>query len=148
MRWVVSTTPRPLYSWGSTGTHCTGSYLGPGTGLDECGTSRPLTGIRYPGRPLRSESLYRPSYLLSPLIQGSNVLPDWAYGVRAVDVMVFWYLAPVVWPIDTYILKESTYLVSSHSALRLKVPDVCETVVEESWALWKTVLFQLRDLSS
>ena len=36
--------------------------MDPRAGLDGCGKSRPLTGIRPPDRPARSESLYRQSY--------------------------------------------------------------------------------------
>ena len=59
MVWVVSTTPRPLYPRERPGTHCTGGWVGHKAGLDGCGKSRPLTGIRSPDRLARSESLYR-----------------------------------------------------------------------------------------
>jgi hypothetical protein len=39
--WVVSTTPRPLYSQERPGTHCAGGWVGPRAGLDVCGKSRP-----------------------------------------------------------------------------------------------------------
>jgi hypothetical protein len=39
------------------GTHCTGGWVGPRTGLDWCGKSRP-TGIRSPDRPARSKLLW------------------------------------------------------------------------------------------
>jgi hypothetical protein len=39
--------------------------VGPGADLDRCGKSLP-TGIRSPGLPARSESLYRLSYRGSP----------------------------------------------------------------------------------
>ena len=45
MRWVDNTTPRPLYPRERTGTHCTGDWVGPRAGLDECVKSRPLPGI-------------------------------------------------------------------------------------------------------
>jgi len=35
--WVVNATPRPLYP----GTHYVGGWVGPTTGLDGCGKSRP-----------------------------------------------------------------------------------------------------------
>jgi len=38
-------------------THCTGGWVGPRTGLDRCGNSRP-TGIRSPDRPAHSQSPY------------------------------------------------------------------------------------------
>jgi hypothetical protein len=60
-RCVVSITPRPLYSRGRPGTHCTGGWLGPRAGLDVCEKSRP-TGIRSTDRPARSHSLYRLRY--------------------------------------------------------------------------------------
>jgi hypothetical protein len=40
-RWVVSTTPRPLYSLERPGTHCTGGRVGPRAGLDGCKKSQP-----------------------------------------------------------------------------------------------------------
>jgi hypothetical protein len=43
--------------------------VGPSAGLDRCGKSRPPTGIRYPDRPSRSESLYR--------LNASAVLDSW-----------------------------------------------------------------------
>ena len=58
----VSTTPRPLYPWDRPRTHCTGGWVGPRAGLDECGKISPPTGIRSPYRSARSESLYRLSY--------------------------------------------------------------------------------------
>jgi hypothetical protein len=39
--WVVSTTPRPLYSWERPGTHYTGGWVGTRAGLDVCEKSRP-----------------------------------------------------------------------------------------------------------
>jgi hypothetical protein len=39
--WMVSTTPRPIYSRERTGTHCTGSWVGPRAGLNVCEKSRP-----------------------------------------------------------------------------------------------------------
>jgi hypothetical protein len=60
--WVVSTTPRPLYSREKPGTHCTRGWVGPRAGLDVCETSHP-TGIMSPDSPASSESLYRLSYL-------------------------------------------------------------------------------------
>jgi hypothetical protein len=59
--WVVSTTPLPLYPRERPDTHCTGGWVGPRAGLDVCEKSHP-TGIRSPGRPVRSQSLYRLSY--------------------------------------------------------------------------------------
>jgi hypothetical protein len=47
------------------GTHCIGGWVGPSGGLDRSGKSRP-TGIRSPDRPVRSQSLYRLSYLSPP----------------------------------------------------------------------------------
>jgi hypothetical protein len=59
--WVVITTPRPLYLQEETSTHFTGGWVGPRAGLDRCEKSRP-TGIRFPDRQARSQSLYRLSY--------------------------------------------------------------------------------------
>ena len=43
--WVVSTTPRSSYLRGRPCTHCTGGWVGPRAGLDECEKSRPLPGF-------------------------------------------------------------------------------------------------------
>ena len=51
--------PAALYSREGPGTHCTEDWVGPRTGLDRCGKSRPPTGIRSPDRPASSQSLYR-----------------------------------------------------------------------------------------
>jgi hypothetical protein len=59
--WVVSTRPRPFYPRERPGTHCTGGWVGPRAGLKVWVKSRP-TGIRFPDRPARSQSLYRLSY--------------------------------------------------------------------------------------
>jgi hypothetical protein len=53
--------PGCLYPRERPGTHCTGGWVGPGAGLDRCGKYRP-TGIRSPGLPACSESLYRLRY--------------------------------------------------------------------------------------
>ena len=53
-------TPAVFYPRERPGTHCTGGWVGPRDVLDS-GKS-PLTGIRSPDRPGRSESLYRLSY--------------------------------------------------------------------------------------
>ena len=47
-------------------THCTGGWVGPRAGLDG-GKSGP-TGILSPGRPARSQSLYRLSYPVRNII--------------------------------------------------------------------------------
>jgi hypothetical protein len=39
--WVVSITPRPLYTWERFSTHWTGGWVGPRAGLDVCEKSRP-----------------------------------------------------------------------------------------------------------
>ena len=55
--------PAALYPRERPGTHCTEGWVGPRVGLDRCGKSRPpLTRIRFPDRPPRSQSLYRLSY--------------------------------------------------------------------------------------
>ena len=51
-----------LYPQERPGTHYTGGWVGPRAGLDRCGNSRFPTGIRFPDRPARSQSLYRLSY--------------------------------------------------------------------------------------
>jgi hypothetical protein len=50
--------PGRLYHRERPGTHCTGGWVDPRAGLDNCGKSRP-NGIRSPDLPARSESLYR-----------------------------------------------------------------------------------------
>jgi hypothetical protein len=39
--WVVSTTPWPLYPREGSGTHCTGGWVGPRSGLEVCEKSHP-----------------------------------------------------------------------------------------------------------
>jgi hypothetical protein len=55
--------PRPLEppSQKKPSTHCTRGWVGPTAALNGCGKSRP-TGIRFPDRRARSESLYRLNY--------------------------------------------------------------------------------------
>jgi hypothetical protein len=53
-------TPRPGRF--TPGAHCRGGWVGPRAGLAGCGKSPPPSGIRYPDRPARSESVYRQSY--------------------------------------------------------------------------------------
>ena len=43
--WVVSITPRSLYPWERPVTYCTRGWVGPRTGLDVCGKSRPPPGF-------------------------------------------------------------------------------------------------------
>jgi hypothetical protein len=69
-----SFTPRPLYPPGKVpGTHWIGGWVGPRTGLDDAEKRkfRTLPGLelRPPGRPARSQSLYRLSYPGSQLLQ-------------------------------------------------------------------------------
>ena len=59
-RWVVSSTPRPLYPRERFGTQCIGGLADVGVSLDGHGQSRPQWNS--PDRPARSESLYRLSY--------------------------------------------------------------------------------------
>ena len=54
--------PAALYPRQIPGTHCTEGWVGPRAGLDKCEKSRPLTGIRSPDHPARSQSLYRLRY--------------------------------------------------------------------------------------
>ena len=53
--------PTALPSEKRPGTHRIGGRVGQRAGLNGCGKSRP-TGIRFPDRPARSESLYQLSY--------------------------------------------------------------------------------------
>jgi hypothetical protein len=67
MLWVVNATPRPLYPRERPGTHCIRGRMDPRTGLNRCAENRIPTGIRFPDRPLYSESLIptelsRPTY--------------------------------------------------------------------------------------
>ena len=41
MGWVANATPRPLYPRERPGTHCTGGWVDPRSGLHECGKSFP-----------------------------------------------------------------------------------------------------------
>jgi hypothetical protein len=43
--WVVSVTLRLFYPRERPGTHCTGGWVGPKTGLEGCGKSRPSPGF-------------------------------------------------------------------------------------------------------
>jgi len=45
MEWVVNATFRPLYPRERPGTHCVRGWVGPRTGLDGCGKSRPPPGF-------------------------------------------------------------------------------------------------------
>ena len=56
--WVVNATPRPLYPRERPGTRCVGGWVGLKAGL-EGAENLAATGIRFPDRPARSESLYR-----------------------------------------------------------------------------------------
>jgi hypothetical protein len=67
--WVVSGTPRPRFNPGerTTGTHCTGGWVGPRAGLDTKARGKilpPLARIepRSPGRPVHSQTLCWMSY--------------------------------------------------------------------------------------
>jgi hypothetical protein len=62
MGWAVNATPRPLYRRENQPAYCLGGLVGPRVGLDGCEKSRPHTGIRSPGPPDTSKSLYRLSY--------------------------------------------------------------------------------------
>ena len=59
--WVVNAMPRPLYPREGPGTHCIGGWVDPRAGLEGAEYLAP-TGIRFPDRPARSESLCRLSY--------------------------------------------------------------------------------------
>jgi hypothetical protein len=59
--WVVSTTPRPLYPRERPGTRCTGGLWAPGLVWTFAINLAP-TGIRFPDRPARSQSLYQLGY--------------------------------------------------------------------------------------
>jgi len=68
MGWVVNATPRPLYPPGNkTGTNCIGAGWAPGLFWRGTENLAP-TGIRSPGRPGRSESLYRLLYPGPPIL--------------------------------------------------------------------------------
>jgi len=64
MGWVVNLTPRPLYPRERPGTHYIGGWMGPWTGLDGCGKSRPhrdsIPEPSSPGRVAIPTELYRP----------------------------------------------------------------------------------------
>jgi hypothetical protein len=107
MGWVVSVTPRPLFTPGerTAGTHWTGGWVGPRAGLNTevRGTILlPLPGIepRLPGRPVRSQTLYWLSNPSSPLTvclskifrhwvteaEWSYVTPAFPHGLAVVSV--------------------------------------------------------------
>jgi hypothetical protein len=69
MGWVVSVTPRPRFSPGerTPGTHCTGGWVGPRSGLDTKAKRNILSPLleiepQSPGRSARSQALYWLSY--------------------------------------------------------------------------------------
>ena len=64
-RWVVNSTPWPLYPWEWPGTHCVGCWVGPRAGLDGCGKSLSHRDS-IPDRPAHSKSLYRQLYRPTP----------------------------------------------------------------------------------
>jgi hypothetical protein len=64
-RWglvVNATPPAALLPGKRHGTHYRGSWVGPQGRSVQVRKISPLSGIRYPDRPARSESLHRPSY--------------------------------------------------------------------------------------
>jgi hypothetical protein len=82
-RWVVSVTPRPLYSGeGGLGTHWKGDWVSPRTDRHSVENSKLLTlpglELRPLGRPARSQSLYRLPYPGSYLQGRSSLLP-WSW---------------------------------------------------------------------
>ena len=84
--------PAALYAQERPGTHCTGGWVGPTTGLDRCGKSR--IGIRSPDRPARSQSLYRLRYPAHEVYKDRLNLADcgtFQSGLRARDFRrIFW----------------------------------------------------------
>jgi hypothetical protein len=67
LRWVISFTPRPLYTRErDRGTHWIGGWVGPRAGLDAAEKRKflilPGLELRPLGRPARSQSLYRQHY--------------------------------------------------------------------------------------
>jgi hypothetical protein len=93
-----------LYPRERPGTYCTESWMGPRTGLDSYGKSRPLTGIRSPDHPAHSQSLYRliypaqnfvgPKYIFVHVGLGAffvNNLPDGGTLVPKLVGVGIWY---------------------------------------------------------
>ena len=74
-RWVVSTTPRPLYPREGHGTHCIVGWVSPRAGLDGCGKISPnrdsIPGLSSPWR------VAIPTELSRPLPQIENKLQYW-----------------------------------------------------------------------
>ena len=68
---MVNASHQPLYPREWNGTHCTGGWVGPTTGLDGAENLVPSTEIRFPNRPACSKSLYR---LSSPGPQTGGIL--------------------------------------------------------------------------
>ena len=72
--------PATLPQGKRTDTHCIGGCVGPRTGLDGCGKSRPPNGIRSPDRPACSQSLYLHIERHCPLLNNvESVVNEWAW---------------------------------------------------------------------
>jgi hypothetical protein len=54
MGWMIKVTLRSLYPQDRPGTRCAGGWVGPRTGLDGCGKSRPHRELN-PGPPSRKQ---------------------------------------------------------------------------------------------
>jgi hypothetical protein len=58
--------PGRLYPRGRPGTHCTGRWVGPRTGLDKCGKSRPTGFDPRTVQPVGSRFLYKEAFYSLP----------------------------------------------------------------------------------
>jgi len=131
------------------GTHCTGGWVGPRAGLDWCGKSRP-TGIRFPDRPARRQSLYRLSYPAHKLIINSLILSfplkfclvlfytagQWPRGLRrrssAARPLRLWVRIP-----------SGAWIFVSCECCVLSGRGFCDGLItrpEESYRLWRVVV--------
>ena len=87
--WVVNATPRPLYPRERPGTYCIGGWVGPRSGLDGCGKSRPhqdsIPGPSSPWQVTIPTELSRPTMIVlyniksaKPVVQASNNRLVWS----------------------------------------------------------------------
>ena len=76
--WRVIDTPRAPHPQKRPGTHCTGGRLGPRTGLDRCGKSRPLPG--FDPRTVQPVASSYTDYATRPTLR---------FGVRALYIVFF-----------------------------------------------------------
>ena len=126
--WVVNATPRPLYPQKRPGTHCIGGWVGPRTGLNGCGKSRP-SGFRSPDRPAPSELLYRLSY---PDLYICKVIGKKYYCLYWFNIC--FYIKTSVWQKDT------------KKELKIKLPVSLCVSVQRKMALLRIICWGWRSV--